>query len=58
MRFNFVFDNAELFGGVMVTRVTPKGAQKSVKSGGERVVVIRPSPTIPSNAMQRYSTMV
>ena len=26
--------------GVMVTRVTPKGAQKSVKSGVERVVVI------------------
>ena len=26
--------------GVMVTRVTPKAAQKSVKSGVERVVVI------------------
>ena len=38
--------------GVMVTRVTPKGAQKSVKSGVERVVVIhRLRPTIPSNAM-------
>ena len=31
----------------MVTRVTPKAAQKSVKSSGERVVVIQQA--IPSN---------
>ena len=56
MRFNFVFDNAELLGGYGYESHAQRLGKKVWNRAVKELLWYGPSPTIPSNAMQPYST--